>query len=113
MINAGKVRALAVTGAERSDVLPKVPDYVRGWFSGSGRPNLEWRIRSSAETRPQSSRSLRPRCKPPSDDSNVQKKLKAMGVNPGGSSGDAFRRSINADITKYVGIVKAANLTFE
>jgi len=36
-----------------------------------------------------------------------------MGVNPGGSSGDAFRRMIDADIKKYVGIVKAANLKFD
>lgn len=46
-------------------------------------------------------------------DSNVQSKLKAMGVNPGGSSGDEFRRSIDTDIKKYVGIVRAAHLTFE
>jgi tripartite-type tricarboxylate transporter receptor subunit TctC len=46
-------------------------------------------------------------------DSDVQSKLKAMGVNPGGSSGDAFRRMIDADIKKYVGIVKAANLKFD
>jgi tripartite-type tricarboxylate transporter receptor subunit TctC len=46
-------------------------------------------------------------------DSKVQAKLKAMDVNPGGASGDEFRRTIDAEIKKYVEIVKAANLTFE
>jgi hypothetical protein len=36
-----------------------------------------------------------------------------MAVNPGGGSGDEFRRMIDADIRKYVDIVKAANLKFE
>jgi hypothetical protein len=36
-----------------------------------------------------------------------------MAVNPGGGSGDEFRRMIEADIIKYVGIVKAADLKFK
>lgn len=112
MINAGKVRALAVTGAERSDVLPKVPD-----MSEAGFPEVDVQIWSGvfapAKTPPAIVKKLEAALQTAIEDSNVQEKLKAMGVNPGGSSGDAFRRSINADITKYVGIVKAANLTFE
>mgnify|MGYP001610637741 FL=1 len=46
-------------------------------------------------------------------DSDVRSKLKAMAVNPGGGSGDEFRRMIDADIEKYVEIVKAADLKFK
>jgi hypothetical protein len=35
-----------------------------------------------------------------------------MAVNPGGGSSEEFRRMIDADIQKFVDVVKAANLTF-
>ena len=112
MINAGKVRALAVTGSKRSDVLPKIPA-----MSEVGFPDVDVLIWSGvfapANTPPAIVKKLEAALEKAIEDSNVQSKLKAMGVNPGGSSGEAFRRSIDADITKYVGIVKAANLTFE
>jgi tripartite-type tricarboxylate transporter receptor subunit TctC len=112
MINAGKVRALAVTGSERSDVLPTVPA-----MSEVGFPDVDVQIWSGvfapAKTPPAIVKKLEGALQTAIEDSKVQSKLKAMGVNPGGSSGDAFRRSIDADIRKYVGIVKAANLTFE
>jgi tripartite-type tricarboxylate transporter receptor subunit TctC len=112
MINAGKIRALAVTGSERSDVLPTVPA-----MSEAGFPDVDVQIWSGvfapAKTPPAIVKKLEGALQTAIEDSKVQSKLKAMGVNPGGSSGDAFRRSIDADIRKYVGIVKAANLTFE
>jgi tripartite-type tricarboxylate transporter receptor subunit TctC len=43
----------------------------------------------------------------------VSQKLKAMAVNPGGTSSDEFRKMIDVDIKAYDGVVKAANLTFE
>jgi tripartite-type tricarboxylate transporter receptor subunit TctC len=36
-----------------------------------------------------------------------------MAVDPGGGSPEEFKRMIDADIVKYVEIVKAANLRFE
>ena len=36
-----------------------------------------------------------------------------MAVDPGGGSPDEFKRMIDADIVKYVAIIKAANLHFE
>jgi tripartite-type tricarboxylate transporter receptor subunit TctC len=112
MVNGGKVRALAVTGSERSDTLPKVPA-----MSEAGFPEVDVQIWSGvfapAETPPAIVKKLEAALKNAIEDSKVQSKLKAMGVNPGGSSGDAFLRSIDADIRKYVGIIKAANLKFE
>ena len=46
-------------------------------------------------------------------DPDVSAKLKAMAVNPGGTSSDEFRKMIDADIKTYVEVVKAANLHFE
>lgn len=112
MINAGKVRVLAVTGSERSDVIPNVPA-----MSEAGFPEVDVQIWSGVfapdKTPPAIVKKLEAALHTAIEDSKVQSTLKAMGVSPGGSSGDAFRRSIDADISKYVGIVKAANLTFE
>jgi len=112
MVKADKVRALAVTGSERSDVLPNVPA-----MSEAGFPEVDVQIWSGvfapAKTPPAIVKKLEAALHTAIQDSEVRSKLKAMGVNPGGSSGDEFRRMIDADIIKYVGIVKAANLKFD
>ena len=112
MVNGGKVRALAVTGSERSDELPNVPA-----MSEVGFPEVDIQIWSGvfapAKTPPAVVKKLEAAVRSAIQDSDVRSKLKAMAVNPGGGSGDEFRRMIDADIEKYVGIVKAANLTFE
>ncbi len=112
MVNGDKVRALAVTGSERSDVLRKVPA-----MSEAGYPDLDVQIWSGvfapAETPPAIVKKLEEALQSALQDSEVRSKLKALGVNPGGSSGNGFRLMIDADIKKYVDIVKAANLQFE
>jgi tripartite-type tricarboxylate transporter receptor subunit TctC len=112
MVNGGKVRALAVTGSERSDELPNVPA-----MSEVGFPEVDIQIWSGvfapANTPHAVVKKLEAAVRSAIQDSDVRSKLKAMAVNPGGGSGDEFRRMIDADIIKYVGIVKAANLTFE
>jgi tripartite-type tricarboxylate transporter receptor subunit TctC len=112
MVNGGKVRALAVTGSERSDELPNVPA-----MSEVGFPEVDIQIWSGvfapANTPHAVVKKLEAAVRSAIQDSDVRRKLKAMAVNPGGGSGDEFRRMIDADIIKYVGIVKAANLTFE
>ena len=112
MVKGGKVRALAVTGSERSDQLPNVPA-----MSEVGFPGVEIKIWSGvfapAKTPPAIVKKLEAAVRSAIQDSDVRSKLKAMAVNPGGGSGDEFRRMIDADIIKYVGIVKAANLKFE
>jgi tripartite-type tricarboxylate transporter receptor subunit TctC len=45
-------------------------------------------------------------------DPDVNGKLRAMAVNPGGGSSEDFRAMIDADIKSTSEVVKAANLTF-
>jgi tripartite-type tricarboxylate transporter receptor subunit TctC len=111
MVKGGKVRALAVTGSERSDEFPNVPA-----MSEAGFPEVDIKIWSGvfapAKTPPAIVKKLEAAVRSAIQDSDVRSKLKAMAVNPGGGSGDEFRRMIDADIIKYVDIVKAANLKF-
>jgi tripartite-type tricarboxylate transporter receptor subunit TctC len=45
-------------------------------------------------------------------DSHVKDGLKKMAVKPGGPTGDAFKRFIDADIKTFADVVAAAKLTF-
>jgi tripartite-type tricarboxylate transporter receptor subunit TctC len=112
LVQGGKVRALAVTGSERSSELPNVPSMAEagypevniGLWSGvfvvAGAPAA---IATKLET--ELRRALA--------DAGVREKLKAMAVNPGGAPGAEFRKKIDADIRVFADVVKAANLKFE
>jgi tripartite-type tricarboxylate transporter receptor subunit TctC len=111
MVKGGKVRALAVTGSVRSAELPDVPSMAEvglpgvntslwsGFFAPAGTPapilkKLEDALRRAIA------------------DPDVNGKLKAMAVNPGGGASEDFRAMIDADIKSTSEVVKAANLTF-
>jgi len=111
MVKGGKVRALAVTGAVRSAELPDVPSMAEvglpgvntslwsGFFAPAGTPAPVLRKLEDALRRAIA-------------DPDVNGKLKAMAVAPGGGSSDEFRQMIDADIKTTSEVVKAANLTF-
>ncbi len=111
MIKAGKVRAIAVTGAKRSAELPDVPSMAEagfpevntylwsGFFTGANTPapivtKLEAALRKAIL------------------DPAVSDKLKGMAVTPGGTSSAEFKAMIDKDIEGYVAVIKAANLKF-
>jgi tripartite-type tricarboxylate transporter receptor subunit TctC len=111
-VKAGKVRALAVTGAERSRELPDTPTMAE-----QGYPSVDVQLWSGifapAATPPAIAAKLEKAFSEAIRDPGVSEKLKAMAVNPGGGSVVDFRRMIDADIVKYTAVVKAANLHFE
>jgi tripartite-type tricarboxylate transporter receptor subunit TctC len=112
MVKAGKVHALAVTGAERSPELPDVPSMAE-----QGLPEVNIHLWSgvfaAAATPPAIAKKLEAALRQAILAPEVSDKLKAMAVTPGGTSSDEFRRMIDADIKVYEGVAKAANLTFE
>lgn len=111
-IKAGKVRALAVTGADRSPQLPDVPSMAE-----SGLPDVNTKLWSgffaSAKTPPAIAAKLEAALRKAITDPGVSAKLREMAVTPGGTSSADFRKMIDADIQNYVAVVKAANLKFE
>jgi tripartite-type tricarboxylate transporter receptor subunit TctC len=111
-VKDGKVRALAVTGAERSSELPDVPSMAEAGF-----PEVNTKLWSGffahAQTPPAIAKKLETSLQRAIRDPEVSVKLKGMAVNPGGTPSDEFRAMIDADIKSYVEVVKAANLKFE
>ena len=112
LVKAGKTRALAVTGSERSPELPDVPSMAEagypevnthlwsGFFVPAGTPQP-----IVAKLEADLGRALA--------DAAVRDGLKKMAVDPGGPVGDAFKRYIDADITTASDVIKAAKLSFK
>jgi tripartite-type tricarboxylate transporter receptor subunit TctC len=111
-VKAGKLKALAVTGAERSSQLPDTPS-----MSEAGYPDVDVHLWSGVfaptGTPAPIVAKLSAALNQAIHDTTVSDKLKAMAVNPGGPSGDEFKRQIASEISKYSEVVKAANLHFE
>ena len=111
-IKAGKVRALAVTGSERSPQLPNVPSMAE-----AGLPEVNTKLWSGffapAKTPPAIAAKLEAALRKAITDPGVSAKLREMAVTPGGTASADFRKMIDADIQNYVAVVKAANLKFE
>jgi tripartite-type tricarboxylate transporter receptor subunit TctC len=112
LVKGGKIRALAVTGSQRSAELPDVPSMAE-----AGYPEVNIRLWSgffvSVKTPPEIVRKIDDAVARALADAGVREKLKAMAVDPGGVRGGPFRNKIEADIKVFAEVVKAANLKFE
>jgi tripartite-type tricarboxylate transporter receptor subunit TctC len=111
-VKGGQLRALAVTGAKRSAELPDVPSMAE-----LGLPEVNIGLWSGlfvpAATPPAITQKIEGELRRAVQSPDVGDKLRALGVDPGGIPSDDFRRLIDDDIKVFVGVVKAANLTFE
>jgi tripartite-type tricarboxylate transporter receptor subunit TctC len=112
LVQGGKVRALAVTGSERSSELPDVPSMAE-----AGYPEVNIGLWSGlfvlTGTPPAIASKLDMESRRALSDPGVREKLKAMAVNPGGGPGEEFRKRIEGDIKLFADVAKAANLKFE
>jgi tripartite-type tricarboxylate transporter receptor subunit TctC len=111
-VKSGKVKAIAVTGKERSDELPDVPSMAE-----AGYPDVDVHLWSGifapSATPPAVVAKLQKAFAEAIADPGVSEKLKAMAVNPGGATPAEFSKIIVSDIAKFGEVVKAANLKFE
>jgi tripartite-type tricarboxylate transporter receptor subunit TctC len=110
-VQAGKLRALAVTGAKRTHELPDVPtmaeagvsDVVVGLWSGffvphgTPQPIIDKLAKEMSDV-------IR--------NAPVRDQLLGMAVNPVGNTPDEFRHLIDTEIKLWEGVVKEGNLKF-
>jgi len=112
LVQGGKIRALAVTGSQRSSELPEVPSMAE-----VGYPEVNIGLWSGlfvlAGTPPAVANKLGTEARRALADPGVRDKLKAMAVNPGGGPGEEFRKAIDGDIKVFADVVEAAHLKFE
>ena len=111
-VKGGRVRALAVTGAERLAELPDVPSMAEAGYPGVD-VHLWSGIFAPAAMPSALVAKLEKALNESIRDPGVSAKLKNLAVTPGGGPAAEFRRMIENDIVKFRDIVKAANLRFE
>ena len=112
LVKGGQVKALAVTGSERSGELPDVPSMAE-----AGLPEVNTALWSGlfvqAATPAPIVKKLEDTLRKVIADPDVSAKLKAMAVNPGGNASADFRAMIDADIKTTADVVRAAKLEFK
>src|SRR3954462_6249395 len=112
LVKGGQVKALAVTGSVRSAELPDVPTMAE-----AGLPEVNTGLWSGifvqAGTPAPIVKKLEETLRRAVAEPDVNAKLKAMAVNPGGGPSDEFRAMIDTDINTTAEVVKAANLEFK
>jgi tripartite-type tricarboxylate transporter receptor subunit TctC len=112
LVKGGKTKALAVTGSERSPLLPDVPSMAE-----AGYPDVDTHLWSgffapAGTPKPIVDKLIAALGKAIADP-HVQDGLKKMAVTPGGPTGDGFKQVIENDIKTFGAVAKAANLKFD
>lgn len=107
-VRGGKLRALAVASAQRSPLLPELPTVAEsglkydtsGWY-GLVAP----RHTGKAATQTLHAALLKALAR-----SDTRERLATLGIDPIGSTPDAFNRFLKEEIAKWGQVIKAANL---
>jgi tripartite-type tricarboxylate transporter receptor subunit TctC len=108
-IRDGKIRALAVTGKERSDVLPKVPT-----MQEAGLPGYEstlWQAIIAPAAMPKEIvAKLNREVVAALNDAGVKAALAKQGVEPEPGTPEALRERIRSEIAKWRGVIQSAGI---
>ena len=109
LIREGRLRAIAMATAKRSEILPQVPTASEAglpgfefasWISLSGPPGMS----------PEHVRVLQEATAKAFADPGIRAKLFAAGLNPVASTPGDFRKRLAADNTKLTGLVRSINI---
>ena len=111
-VKGGKLRAIAVSSAQRSSALPDVPT-----FSESGVPDFvadSWvGLLAPAKTPPAVLKLLNTELNAVLNDPVVKEKLRAIGIDASPGSAEQFRDAMAGDLTRYGAVVKSAGIKAE
>jgi tripartite-type tricarboxylate transporter receptor subunit TctC len=111
-VKAGKVRAIASTGANRSPVAPEVPT-----LNESGVPGYVvtgfFLLMAPSATPPDIVTRLNAETLKALESVSVKERLSSLGLEPGGGSSADCGRFIQADIARWAPVVKAGGATVD
>ena len=111
-IKSGKLRAIAVSSAQRATALPDVPTFVE-----SGVPDFvvnSWvGLLAPAKTPPAIVARLNTELNAVLNDPTVKEKLRLMGIEATPGSAEQFNSEIKRDLARYGQVVKSAGIRIE
>jgi tripartite-type tricarboxylate transporter receptor subunit TctC len=111
-VKAGTVRALAVTTAARSPVLPDVPTIAESGIADYD-TGVWWGFLAPAGLPPDVKAKLALACAEAVNAPAVVERLRALGATPTGSTPEAFADFIRAEHEKWGPVIKAAGIKGE
>lgn len=108
-IEAGAIKAIALTGAKRSSAAPNVPT-----VSEQGLPGFDtrswWAFFAPAKTPAPIVKQFRDAVADTLKEEDILKRLATFGVEPVGSSPEELATLLKSEIAKYAAIIKEANI---
>jgi len=111
-VKAGKLRALAVTGRKRMEVLPDVPTMIESGFKDF--EVVEWNGFFVPSTTPKEIvNKLADAVRKAVESPEVRQKMQAIGIEPVGNSPEEFAKFLQGQITRWSALVKSNNITLE
>lgn len=111
-IHSGALRALAVTGAERSKALPGVPTVAQSGVDGFDISSWHGMFVPAGTPREIVNRIQREAARAVNSP-DVRKRVEATGNEVVGSTPEQFAAKFEADVRKFIEIVKAAGIPFQ
>lgn len=112
MLRAGSLRALAVTTAARSPLLPDVPTVAESGLPGYD-TGVWWGVIAPAGLPADVKARLARDCAEAMKSGAVKERFRTLGAVPAGSSPEQFAALIRADYVKWGPIIKAAGIQGE
>jgi tripartite-type tricarboxylate transporter receptor subunit TctC len=111
-VQAGKVRAIAVTGPRRFPELPEVPTVAESGIPGYSATGW-YGLFAPAGTSPELVRRISAEAARAFRSPDAKEKLAQIGTDPVGSTPEEFVSFLRAEIAKWSKVVKEANIRFE
>ena len=111
-IRSGRVKALAVTGSQRSRLLPDLPTIAEAGLPGYGASGWYGLLAPAATPRPVIGR-LHAEAVKALRLPDVVERLSGQGAEPVGNKPEDFSAFIRSEINKWANLVKAANMRVE
>ena len=111
-IRGGSVRALAVTTAQRSPVLPDVPTVAESGVAGYDTA-VWWGLLAPAGMSAELAERLQRDFRKALDDPAVKDRLTALGAVPVASAPAEFDRFLHAEVAKWEPVIRAARISIQ
>lgn len=111
-VKSGKLRAIAVSSAQRTSALPDVPTFIESGVADFV-VNSWVGLLAPANTPAAIIIRLNTELNAALNDPAVREKLRTMGIEPTPGSADQFRDEIRRDLARYGQVVKSAGISVE
>ena len=108
-VKAGKLKALAATSKERSDILPEVPTFVEQGFADTVANQWAGTL-APARTPPSAIAKLSVAFTAALNDPEIRDRLKQAGVTPSPSSPEEFARYLQEEIDRWRRLIRAKGI---